>query len=327
MVSFARGHPRSGPRSGVAVRQLGAGSSCQFPGGSALGGRSNGANVLSCSCIMPNWSDGEGGGAVHEALTKLLGDGKERGDMVFCGCVGNTARRHWSGNFRPDKEGYHQWSTGQRENSLEPWGDERVSVEFYCKPGATYELAIVDGEGKAVGAASNTRCVEGLCTTTARFEPRVGQSYRVKLRLTGGKAEPFHLVALHSDLETSSAAGSICFPGDGSHVIGVGAVDQGGRRCSYSACGPNSLRPKPDVVAPVPFISLCRPRPFAGTSAATPQAAAIALLLWSRNPDWTADRVRTQLSSSARDLGPKGHDREYGHGLVRLPDITPEGVR
>ena len=36
-----------------------------------------GARVLSCSLIMPNWSDGEGGGQVHEALARLTGEGQE----------------------------------------------------------------------------------------------------------------------------------------------------------------------------------------------------------------------------------------------------------
>src|SRR5262249_47933057 len=37
--------------------------------------RQQGARLLSCSVIMPSWSDGEGNGAVHEELTKLLGPG------------------------------------------------------------------------------------------------------------------------------------------------------------------------------------------------------------------------------------------------------------
>lgn len=288
--------------------------------------REQGANVVSCSCIMPNWSDGEGGGSVHESLAKILGSGKGKGDMVFCGCVGNTARRHWSGNFTPDNDGFHQWSMGRRDNALKPWGDERVSVELYTKPGASYEIVVVDSKGKTETSATS-RTVEGRCTATARFEPRKGEGYQVKVRQTGGKAGRFHLVSLQGDLGISSSESSICFPGDGQLIVGVGAVDANGRRCSYSACGPNSVCPKPDVVAAVPFVSLCRTRPFAGTSAATPQAAASAIVLWSRNPTWTADVVRTQLTASARDLGPQGHDREYGHGLIRLPDLNPVSDR
>jgi subtilisin family serine protease len=99
----------------------------------------------------------------------------------------------------------------------------------------------------------------------------------------------------------------------------VGAVDESGRRTPYSSCGPNSSQPKPDLVAPVPFASFTRWQPFSGTSAAAPQAAALAVLWWSRYPGWTAAQIRQALIQSARDLGPKGHDFETGYGLIHLP--------
>ena len=61
---------------------------------------SQGARVISCSIIMPTWSDGEGGGPVHAALKRLVGDGSRPGDVLFFACAGNTADRHWSGAFR-----------------------------------------------------------------------------------------------------------------------------------------------------------------------------------------------------------------------------------
>jgi len=102
-------------------------------------------------------------------------------------------------------------------------------------------------------------------------------------------------------------------------VIAVGAVDDEGRRCPYSSCGPNSRSPKPDLVAAVPFPTTLRDRPFGGTSAAAPQGAALAAILWSRHADWPAAKVRETLQKSALDLGPPGHDNETGYGLIRLP--------
>jgi hypothetical protein len=120
-------------------------------------------------------------------------------------------------------------------------------------------------------------------------------------------------------MEHATPGGSICFPGDGAEVIAVGAVDADGQRMSYSSCGPNSERPKPDLVATVPFPSLFRDKPFAGTSAAAPQAAALAALWRCRHPDWNAGKVREAMSGCARDLGKPGHDCEFGHGLIQLP--------
>jgi subtilisin family serine protease len=88
----------------------------------------------------------------------------------------------------------------------------------------------------------------------------------------------------------------------------------------YSSCGPNSRRPKPDFVATVPFASTWRSKPFTGTSAAAPQAAALAALVLSRHPDWTPAQVREALRRAAVDLAPPGHDDETGYGQLRLPD-------
>src|SRR5207253_1270382 len=61
--------------------------------------REQGAQVVSCSVISPGWSDGEGGGPIHESLEKLIGDGQHAGDILCAASAGNTARRHWYGLF------------------------------------------------------------------------------------------------------------------------------------------------------------------------------------------------------------------------------------
>src|SRR5262249_45551003 len=141
-----------------------------------------------------------------------------------------------------------------------------------------------------------------------RFDPRADHTYLVRLRQTRGTRCPFHLVALGGGLTHSTLYSSIPFPGDGPEVIAVGAVDADGQRGAYSSCGPTSSHPKPDLVATVPFPSLWRPRPFSGTSAAAPQAAGVAALIWSRHPAWTANQMRDSLYKWALDLGPAGPD-------------------
>jgi hypothetical protein len=261
---------------------------------------------------MPSWSDGEGGGPVHAELGRLLG-----GALCFA-CAGNTAERHWSGPYRDDG-GFHAWQTGDRDNELSPWGRERVSVELCARPGLAFDLHVYEADGLAEVGRSRA-CDRGDGEpAVVRFEPQPGRTYRVRVAHARGPAGPFHLAALGANLRHTTPRGSIPFPGDGPHVVTVGAVDTAGRRLCYSSCGPNSPQPKPDFVAPVPFPSFCRGRPFSGTSAAAPQAAGLAALLWSRYPDWTADRVRNALRAAARDLGPAGHDHETGYGLIGLP--------
>src|SRR5262249_35765892 len=185
--------------------------------------------------------------------------------------------------------------------------------------GPKYALEIVDGTENQVIEASLAYTGPDRNTLTARVQPETGHKYRVCVRLLGGTPGPIHLSSLAAWLEHPTASGSIPFPGDGAEWVTVGAVDANGSRAPYSSCGPNSPRPKPDVVAPVPFPASLRGRSFSGTSAATPQAAGLAALVPPRYPDSSPATVPAQLLKSCRDLGPHGHDAETGFGLIRLP--------
>ncbi|MGF1537330.1 MAG: S8 family serine peptidase [Elainellaceae cyanobacterium] len=55
---------------------------------------------------------------------------------------------------------------------------------------------------------------------------------------------------------------------------------------------------------------------FNGTSAAAPNVAGIASLVWSANSELSASTVATILAQTAYDLGAEGYDFEYGNGLV-----------
>ncbi|MEA5464073.1 S8 family serine peptidase [Leptothoe sp. PORK10 BA2] len=55
---------------------------------------------------------------------------------------------------------------------------------------------------------------------------------------------------------------------------------------------------------------------FNGTSAAAPNVAGVASLVWSANPNLTATQVHQILAETAFDLGIRGYDIEYGHGFV-----------
>lgn len=286
--------------------------------------KAQGAKIVSCSLIMPNWSDGEGGGEVQRSLGQVLGDGKGPHDLLFFASAGNTAQRHWCGHYAPDAAGWHQWRGETPANTLTPWGAEHVAVEFYGPTKSAFELQVSDAAtGTALGRSQlQVDATGSVGRAVVRFEPNPKSLYQVKVRCVEPRrteAEAFHLVALGASLEHTTSRGSIPFPGDGARVLAIGAVDARGQRLAYSSCGPNSRLPKPDLVATVPFPSLCRARPFAGTSAAAPQAAALAALLWSQHPERPAEQIAMALREAALDLGPPGHDCETGYGLIRLP--------
>ncbi|WP_177174385.1 S8 family serine peptidase [Salipaludibacillus aurantiacus] len=53
-----------------------------------------------------------------------------------------------------------------------------------------------------------------------------------------------------------------------------------------------------------------------GTSMAAPKVAAAAALVKAENPQFSRARTITHLQQTAEDLGKKGHDEYFGHGLV-----------
>ncbi len=291
--------------------------------------KAEGARVLSCSVIIPCWSDGEGGGPVHAQLDALL-----RHDLLFFASAGNTAQRHWCGSLRPDADGWHQWSDGCVNNRLEPWGGDRIAVELYGPLDTVAELQVIGSKNEISGRAPLCRPMsdgQGAGRAVVRFDPEPDETYSLRVKCAPGRKPAsemkFHLVVLGANLEQCRCCGSIPFPADGSRVLAVGAVDRRGLRAAYSSCGPNSQKPKPDFVAMVPFPSQCRLRPFSGTSAAAPQAAALAALLWSRESHADASKISGLLRAAAVDLGPRGHDWETGFGLIRLPEMPEKMTR
>jgi Subtilase family len=283
--------------------------------------RSRGAKVLSCSVIMPSWSDGNGGGIIDERLQRLLGTGTAPGDALFFASAGNTALRHWRGPFQAGPGGWHQWSTGISENVLRPWSSEPIGVELYCHGDAIYELRIEDSTGKTVRTGRNG-LDGGRAWSTVKLEPRAGSDYRVKVRLVSGNPGEFHLVALGASLSQSVAEGSVSCPADAPAVIAVGAMASSGETYDYSSRATTGSHSKPELMAIVPFASGWRARPFSGTSAAAPQAAGAASLYWSRFPTRSAAEVKEAMCQAAHrptsvaasmDLG--------GYGRVSLPSV------
>ncbi|HEX5066138.1 MAG TPA: S8 family serine peptidase, partial [Myxococcota bacterium] len=55
---------------------------------------------------------------------------------------------------------------------------------------------------------------------------------------------------------------------------------------------------------------------LAGTSMSTPHVAGVVALIRSLHPDATPEDVRALLRATARDVGPPGHDRLFGAGIV-----------
>jgi MYXO-CTERM domain-containing protein len=84
-----------------------------------------------------------------------------------------------------------------------------------------------------------------------------------------------------------------------------------------------TLRQKPDIAA-ADRVSTSTPgfKPFAGTSAAAPHAAAITALLWQQHPTYTVAQIKALLTSTALDIEATGFDKTAGNGLVMADRAT-----
>jgi hypothetical protein len=283
--------------------------------------RKSGARIISCSLIMPSWSDGEGGGDIEQRLERLLGTSAASGDALFFASAGNTALRHWYGQFHAAPDGWHEWRGGKTDNVLTPWTAEPISVELYGHGAATYELRIEDAVGSTVVTGVNGS--DGSRTwSVAKLEPKQSSAYRVKVRLASGNPGEFHLVALGASLSETVAAGSVSCPADARGVIAVGAMTISGEACGYSSHTAKGAGSKPELMAMVPFASRWRSRPFSGTSAAAPQAAGAAALYWSRFPMKSAAEVKEALYQAALRTSFTGAPQRVP---VALPTVESPG--
>jgi serine protease len=107
-----------------------------------------------------------------------------------------------------------------------------------------------------------------------------------------------------------------------SNVLAVGSIEGALGRSDYSNYGSGL-----SLVAPTNVIAASAANPFnrvefdyiddfGGTSAATPNVAGVASLVWSANQRLTATQVGQILQQTAIDLGAPGYDIFYGNGLV-----------
>ncbi|MFJ6186376.1 S8 family serine peptidase [Streptomyces sp. NPDC092295] len=121
------------------------------------------------------------------------------------------------------------------------------------------------------------------------------------------------------------------YPASYPQVVGVAATEPEGRVAEYSQHGDFV-----DIAAPGSDIPRWCDENFTkycdgdgGTSAATAIASASAALIWSANPDWTANQVlRVMLESAGRgeDWKPGTVSNYVGHGVVRPGAHINRGV-
>ncbi|MFF0446718.1 S8 family serine peptidase [Streptomyces sp. NPDC004609] len=173
----------------------------------------------------------------------------------------------------------------------------------------------VDNEADVVsmslGSSEPTDCTDPMSTATAELARTQGTLFVV----AAGNSGPA--------LNTVSSPG--CVPA----VLTVGAVGRDDSTAGFSSRGPARVTHtlKPEIAAPGVDISAAAAggrgvyayQTMSGTSMATPHVAGAAAVLRQRHPDWTAQRLKAALVSSAEPsdrASAPGDVRETGAGRL-----------
>jgi subtilisin family serine protease len=105
------------------------------------------------------------------------------------------------------------------------------------------------------------------------------------------------------------------YPAADPNVIAVSATDTNDQIFKASNIGPH-------IAVTAPGVDILLPAPdndyqlTSGTSFSAAYVSGVAALILQRAPELKPDGVRKILEQTAKDLGPKGKDPEYGAGLV-----------
>jgi Subtilase family len=105
------------------------------------------------------------------------------------------------------------------------------------------------------------------------------------------------------------------YPAADPNVIAVTAVDENDRLFAQAVRGPHVAVAAPgvDVMVPAPEETY---QLTTGTSVAAAHVSGVAALLIERHPNVDAATILEVLTSTAQKVGPKGHDDQYGWGLI-----------
>lgn len=120
----------------------------------------------------------------------------------------------------------------------------------------------------------------------------------------------------------NSGIRGLTFPAAYPRTLSVGATTSTGVRASFSQYGTGLTLVAPGSRILQQTFGVANNQSgyyyFSGTSMATPHVAGACAAILALNPAMTNDSVRSLLMSSARDLGGKGYDEQYGAGLLDL---------
>ncbi len=298
-----------------------------------------GLDIVSVSLVFPVMGFGDGTGPACE----LVDDAFKKG-VLWVNAAGNYAQSQiFQLSSDPDGDGFHNFE-GENEivylknvqvgDEVEAW----LNWNEWPLTSNDYDLFLVK-----IGSDGGITEVERANTEQSRhrsppFERLVhtirdAGNYGFAIwRAQDSKVTQLKLISTNHDFDgLLSSKGTVSIPGDAVGALTVGALHHREWKTAiaeYSSQGPTSDgRIKPDLVAPAGVSTISySPKPYFGTSAATPHVAGAAALLKSSDPvHYNAQNLYDALLRSTIDMGVPGPDNFYGHGRLDLSLLSPTG--
>ena len=275
---------------------------------------------------------GDGTGPVNEIVREARNQG-----VLWVNAAGNQARQHWIGGavdrdgdgwleFGFDRETLYVGSVPSGGTGSIFFGGTFGLISLtlvwndFPTTGQDLDLYLLNARDEIVAVADAPQ--RGFDPPREELQYLVEQPGVFKLKVRAARLSrpvDFQIFSLEygHTLTPHVPYSSVIAPADCECALAVGAMSlrdwESGRIESFSARGPTTDgRLKPDIIAPDGMNG------FSGTSAAAPAAAGAAALLLSQHPDWTVERLKTELIDNAQDLLTPGPDVDSGHGALRL---------
>jgi subtilisin family serine protease len=273
-----------------------------------------------------------------------IGEILSHGQVIYISSAGNTANKHYEGDFLDNGNHEHDFSGGKNQSfnfTLDRIADATVVLEWNDRFGASdnnYDLYLYDkanGQLLAYSNNSQTGTQDPLEILDYENPGKTPIDAEIRVVNVNGAAQPRNLaVFIHDNggvfrsdysVKNGSITGHQALPG----VVTVGAVsaDDPGSVEFYSSRGPVTIsypvpeiRQKPDIcgvtnvrISGAGGFPAVNPGRFTGTSAAAPHIAGVVASVWGAYPGLTPDQVKDYLYRSA---DPDGDPNGCGHGLA-----------